>query len=70
MIARGGGYDAVLRWRAAGPEDDIKGYTIVLRPTTSPYWEQEIYVGKVASVLVARKRAPSPIALDAADRSS
>jgi hypothetical protein len=47
MIARGGGYDAVLRWRAAGPEDEIKGYSIVIRPTTSPYWEQEIYVGKV-----------------------
>ena len=47
MIARGNGYDAVLRWRTAGPEDDIKGYTIVIRPTTSPYWEQEIYVGKV-----------------------
>jgi hypothetical protein len=47
MIARGAGYDAVLRWRAAGPEDDIKGYAIVIRPTTSPYWEQEIYVGKV-----------------------
>ncbi len=47
MIARGGGYDAVLRWRAAGPEDDIKGYAIVIRQTTSPYWEQEIYVGKV-----------------------
>ena len=47
MIARGGGYDAVLRWRAAGPEDDIKGYAIVIRATTSPYWEQEIYVGKV-----------------------
>jgi hypothetical protein len=47
MIARGGGYDAVLRWRAAGPDDDIKGYTIVIRATTSPYWEQEIYVGKV-----------------------
>jgi hypothetical protein len=47
MIARGGGYDAVLRWRAAGPEDDIKGYTVVIRSTTSPYWEQEIYVGKV-----------------------
>jgi Peptidase family M28 len=47
MIARGGGYDAVLRWRAAGPDDDIKGYTIVIRQTTSPYWEQEIYVGKV-----------------------
>jgi hypothetical protein len=47
MIARGGGYDAVLRWRAAGPEDDIKGYAIVMRATTSPYWEQEIYAGKV-----------------------
>jgi hypothetical protein len=47
MISRGGGYDAVLRWRAAGPDDDIKGYVIVSRPTSSPYWEQEIYVGKV-----------------------
>src|ERR1035437_5413603 len=47
MIARGGGYDAVLRWREAGSEDDIKGYAIVIRATTSPYWEQEIYVGKV-----------------------
>jgi hypothetical protein len=47
MIARGGGYDAVLQWRAAGPEADIKGYAVVMRATTSPYWEQEIYVGKV-----------------------
>jgi hypothetical protein len=47
MIARGGGYDAVLRWRAAGSEDAIKGYAIMMRATTSPYWEQEIYVGKV-----------------------
>ena len=47
MIARGGGYDAVLRWRAAGSDADIQGYSIVVRQTTSPYWEQEIYVGKV-----------------------
>jgi hypothetical protein len=47
MIARGGGYDAVLQWRAAGPDADIKGYSIVIRPTTSAYWEQEIHVGKV-----------------------
>ena len=47
MISRGGGYDAVLRWRMAGSDADIKGYSIVVRPTTSPYWEQEIYVGKV-----------------------
>jgi hypothetical protein len=49
MIARGAGYDAVLSWRAAGPEDNIKGYTIVVRATTAPYWEQEIYVGKVTT---------------------
>jgi Peptidase family M28 len=47
MIARGSGYDAVLSWKAAGPDDNIKGYAIVIRPTTSPYWQQEIYVGKV-----------------------
>jgi hypothetical protein len=47
MISRGGGYDAVLRWRVAGSDAGIKGYTILIRPTTSPYWEQEIYVGKV-----------------------
>jgi hypothetical protein len=47
MIARGSGYDAVLQWRAAGPDADVKGYSIVIRPTTSPSWEQEIYVGKV-----------------------
>jgi hypothetical protein len=47
MISRGSGYDAVLQWRAAGSDGDIKGYAVVLRPTTAPYWEQEIYVGKV-----------------------
>ncbi len=49
MISRGQGYDAVLQWRAASPEDGIKGYAIMIRPTTSPYWEQEIYVGKVTT---------------------
>ena len=48
MISRGtSGYDAVLSWRANGPDTDIKGYSVVVRSTTSPYWEQEIYVGKV-----------------------
>jgi hypothetical protein len=46
MIARGGGYDAVLRWRVAGSDADIQGYSVLMRATTSPYWEQEIYVGK------------------------
>src|SRR6185369_9451834 len=47
MIARGTGYDAVLSWRPNGSDDAIKGYTVVVRSTTAPYWEQEIYVGKV-----------------------
>ena len=34
--ARPAATSAVLRWRAAGPEDDIKGYAIVIRPTTRP----------------------------------
>jgi hypothetical protein len=46
MITRGSGYDAVLQWRALGPEDNIKGYTVVMRATTAPYWERETYVGK------------------------
>ena len=49
MISRGGGYDAVLRWRPAGDETAIKGYAVVWRTTTSPYWEHETYVGKVST---------------------
>jgi hypothetical protein len=47
MISRGAGYDATLRWRAAGSDANIKGYAIVVRSTTSPFYDQEIYVGKV-----------------------
>ena len=52
-ISRGkSGYDALLQWKAAGPDAGIKGYTVVMRATTSPYWEQEIYVGKVTEYLI------------------
>jgi len=47
MISRGSGYDAVLRWRPAGSDANVKGYAIVMRSTTSPFWDREIYVGKV-----------------------
>jgi hypothetical protein len=47
QLTRGAGYDAVLKWQAAGPDSTIGGYAIVVRATTSPLWEQEIYVGKV-----------------------
>jgi hypothetical protein len=47
MISRGRGYDAVLRWRAASPDANLKGYAVVTKATTAPFWEQEIFVGKV-----------------------
>ena len=35
-----------LQWRPAGPDASIKGYTVVMRATTSPYWEQEIFAAR------------------------
>jgi hypothetical protein len=49
MVTRGAGYDAVLQWRPAGSDAAIKGYAILMRPTTAPFWEREIYVGKVTT---------------------
>ncbi len=46
-ISRGSGYDAVLQWRPAGNDADIAGYAILVRSTTAPYWEREIFAGKV-----------------------
>jgi hypothetical protein len=48
MIARGKTrYDAALRWKNENPEPDLLGYAIVMRKSTAPYWEKEIFVGKV-----------------------
>jgi len=40
-------YDALLKWKHENPEPDLAGYAIVMRSTTSPYWENDIFVGKV-----------------------
>ena len=34
------------------PEPDIAGYAIVIRATTSPLWEREIYVGNVTEYAI------------------
>jgi len=48
MISRGRTrYDAQLRWKNENPEPDLLGYAIVMRRTTSPDWEKEIFVGDV-----------------------
>ncbi len=49
MLTRGtSGYDAVLRWQSS-TAPDLAGYAVVMRPTTSPTWEKEIWVGNVTS---------------------
>ena len=46
-LTRGGGYDAVLRWDYLDPEPDLAGFIVVVRATTSPDWEREIWAGNV-----------------------
>ncbi|MFL6415866.1 MAG: M20/M25/M40 family metallo-hydrolase [Bryobacteraceae bacterium] len=45
-LERGSGYDAVMKWKNDKPEPDLLGYSVVMRKTTAPVWEKEIFVGK------------------------
>ena len=48
LLSRGSsGYDAVMQWQAS-TAPDLAGYAVVMRPTTSPVWEKEIWVGNVS----------------------
>ena len=47
-ITRGkSGYDAQLEWKKENAEPDLLGYAVVMRSTTSPFWEHEVFVGNV-----------------------
>jgi hypothetical protein len=49
MLTRGkSGYDAVLRW-LPNKEPDLAGYAVLIRSTTSPVWEREIWAGNVTT---------------------
>jgi hypothetical protein len=49
LLTRGkSGYDAVLRW-LPNTEPDLAGYSVLMRSTTSPVWEREVWVGNVTS---------------------
>jgi len=49
MLTRGKTrYDALLKWKQENPEADLSGYVIMMRRTTAPYWEREIFVGNVS----------------------
>lgn len=53
LIGRGrSGYAAHLRWRTEAPEADLAGYAIVMRATTAPDWEREIFVGLVTEYVL------------------
>jgi hypothetical protein len=46
-LTRGSGYDALLRWDHPDPEPDLAGFMVVIRSTTAPDWEREIWAGNV-----------------------
>ena len=49
LLTRGkSGYDAVLHWYP-NTEEDLAGYAVMIRSTTSPVWESESWVGNVTS---------------------
>lgn len=39
------GNDAVLNWKTDKPESDLAGYAIVMRKTSAPAWETQIFAG-------------------------
>jgi Zn-dependent M28 family amino/carboxypeptidase len=41
------GYNAEMTWHNDQPEADLLGYAVVMRKTTAPEWEKEIFVGDV-----------------------
>ena len=44
-------YDARLRWKESAAAD-LAGYAVVMRSTTAPLWEREVYVGNVTEYLM------------------
>jgi len=49
LLTRGkSGYAAVLHW-LPNTEPDLAGYYVLIRSTTSPVWEREVWVGNVNS---------------------
>jgi Peptidase family M28 len=53
LLTRGkSGYDAVLHW-LPNSEPDLAGYAVLVRSTTSPVWERQIWVGNVTSYTLA-----------------
>ena len=35
----------MLKWKSPEAEPNLAGYAVLLRSTTAPFWERELYVG-------------------------
>jgi hypothetical protein len=46
-LGRGTGYDAVLQWTETDEGPELAGFVVVIRSTTAPDWEKEIWAGNV-----------------------
>lgn len=46
-LGRGAGYDAVLHWTEPEEGPALAGFVVVVRSTTAPDWEKEIWAGNV-----------------------
>ncbi len=52
MLSRGeSGYDALLEWKTPYDIEDLAGYKVFMRKTTSPFWENELTLGKETGFL-------------------
>ncbi|MBM3766402.1 MAG: M20/M25/M40 family metallo-hydrolase [Acidobacteria bacterium] len=47
-LSRGkSGYDALLKWKEVGDVTDLSGYAIVMRDSTAPFWQRQVWAGGV-----------------------
>jgi hypothetical protein len=46
------GYDARLRWKPGGPADDLAGYRVLMRETTSPVWQRSHWAGSAEELVL------------------
>ncbi len=52
LLRRGpSGYDAQLGWKR-GSREDVSGYRVYWRKTTSAYWEKEVFVGNTTEFVL------------------
>lgn len=45
-------YSAALRWNYPSPPPDLAGFAVLVRKTTSPLWEKQIFVGNKTDYVI------------------